>query len=115
MQGLAKKAGCFYCRKVGHQAKDYPLKKPQITRAAGTIQQGSQPPPSTTHNEIASAAQSYNICESFSSTPKTKGASAVPVLDSSAEHLLVTTKIADNIAKTQVDQQTVAADVIRSK
>ena len=71
-QELAKKAGCFYCRKVGHQAKDCPLKKPQITTAAGTIQQGSQPPTSNTPNEISSAAQSLKISETVSHTPRLK-------------------------------------------
>ena len=107
--------GCLYCRKVCHQAKDCPLKKLQITTAAGTTQQGSQPTISTASNEISSAAQSLKISENFSPTPKIKVFSSASILDSSAEHLLVTTKMAGNLAKTLVDQQTAGADMISSK
>jgi len=34
---LAKKGGCFYCRKTGHNAVNCPLKKNQIRSAAATI------------------------------------------------------------------------------
>ena len=69
---------------------------------------------STATNEISSAAQSLKISENVSPTPKTKGSSSAPILDSSAEHLPFNTKIAGNLAKTLVDQQTAGADMISS-
>ena len=98
-----------------HQAKNCPLMKPQITTAAATIQQGSQPPARNTCNEIPSAAQSFKISKKFSRKPKTKESSATPILDSSAEHLLVTTEIAGNLAKTLVVQQTAGANMVSRK
>jgi len=44
----------------------------------------------------------------------TKGLGVMPVLDSVKEHLLVTTKVNDQIAKTLVDQQTAGIDLISS-
>jgi len=43
-----------------------------------------------------------------------KGLGATPVLDSVKEHLLVTTKVNDQIAKILIDQQTAGADLISS-
>jgi len=43
-----------------------------------------------------------------------KGLGALPVLNSVKEHLLVTTKVNDQIVKTLVDQQTAGADLISS-
>ena len=114
-QELAKKGACFYCRKVGPQAKDCLLKKLHITNAAATIKQGSQPAISTAPNEISSAVQSLMMSENSSGIPKTEGSPAAPILDSSAVHHPVTTEIAVNLAKTLVDQQTAGADMISSK
>jgi len=87
-----------------------PLKKDQITSAAGTI----------THDftevkhpsKITSAAQF--ILED-PPTSNTKGHSSQPPLDAAKEHLLVTTKINDHPAKTLEDQQTAGADLISTK
>ena len=114
-QELAQKGACFYCRKVGQQVKDCLLKKPHITTAAATIQQGSQPSISTAPNEISPAAQSVMMSQNSSAIPNTEGSSPTPILDSSEEHHLVTTEIAVNLAKTLVDQQTAGADMISSK
>ena len=98
-----------------HQVQDCPLKKPQIATAAATIQQRSQSATSTAPNEISSTPQSCKISDNFSPTPKTKGSSPAPMLDSSAEHLLVTTEVAGNLAKTLVDQHTAGADKVSGK
>lgn len=91
------------------------MQKLQITTAAGIIQQGSQPPISSTSYQISSAAQSLKMRENFSCTPKTKGSSHALNLHLSAEHLLVTTQIAGTLAKTLVDQQAAGTDMISSK
>jgi len=66
---LAKKGGCFYCRKIGHNAVNCPLKKNQIRSAAGTITHEITIHPS----KITSAAQF--ILED-PPTPHTKGNSS---------------------------------------
>jgi len=87
-----------------------PLKKNQIRSAAGTI---THEITEVTHpNKITSAAQF--ILED-PPTPHTKGNSSQPPLDAAKEHLLVTTKIHDQPAKTLVEQQTAGADLISSK
>lgn len=90
-------------------------KIPQITTAAGTIQQGSQAVIRTAPDEITAAAQSVKIHENDSPTRNTKLSPAALILDSSVEHLLVTTKIESNLAKTLLDQQTAVAGMISSK
>jgi len=90
---LAKKCGCFYCRKIGHNAGNCPLKKNQIRSAAGTI----------TH-EITEVSHPSKITYAAQfiledpPTPHTKGNSSQPPLDAAKEHLLVTTKINDQPA-----------------
>jgi len=85
---LAKKGGCFYYRKTGHNAVNCPLKKNQIRSAAGTITHENT---EVTHpSKITSAAQF--ILED-PPTPNTKGNSSQPPLDAAKEHLLVTMKI----------------------
>jgi len=107
---LAKKGGCFYCRKTSHNAVNCPLKKNQIRSAAGTIPYEIT---EVTHpSKITSTAQF--ILED-PPTPHTKGNSSQLQLDAAKEHLLVTTKINDQPAKTLVDQQTAGADLISSK
>jgi len=107
---LAKKGGYFYCRKTGHNAVNCPLKKNQIRSAAGMI---TYEITELTHpSKITSAAQF--ILED-PPIPHTKGNSSQPPLDATKEHLLVTTKINDQPAKTLVDQQTAGADLISSK
>lgn len=91
------------------------MKRSQLSTAAGTIQQGTQPPISTARNEISSVAQSRKITENFLLTTKTIGSSPATILDSLAEHLLVPTEIVGNLAKTPVDQETAGADIISSK
>jgi len=87
---LAKKGGCFYCRKTGHNAVNCPLKKNQIRSAAATI---THEITEVTHpSKITSAAQF--ILEDLP-TPHTKGNSSQPPLDTAKEHLLVTMKIND--------------------
>jgi len=87
-----------------------PLKKNQIRSAAGTITheitEVSHP------SKITSAAQF--ILED-PPTPHTKGNSSQHPLDAAKEHLLVTTKINDQPAKTLVDPQTAGPDLISSK
>jgi len=107
---LAKKGGCFYCRKTGYNAVNCPLKKNQIRIAAGTI---THEITEVTHpSKITSAAQF--ILED-PPTPHTKDNSRQPPLNAAKEHLLFTTKINDQPAKTLVDQQTAGADLISSK
>jgi len=107
---LAKKGGCFYCRKSGHNALNCPLKKTQISSAAYTI---THEITEVTHpSKITSAAQFILVDPP---TPYTKGNSSQPPLDAGKEHLLVTTKINEQPAKTLVDQQTAGADLISSK
>jgi len=87
-----------------------PLKKNQIRSAAGTI---TYEITEITHpSKITSAAQF--ILED-PPTLHTKGNSSQPPFDAAKEHLLVTTKINDQPAKTLVDQQTAGADLISSK
>jgi len=87
---LAKKGGCFYCRKTSHNAVNCPLKKNQIRSAAGTI---THEITEVTHpSKITSAAQ---FIPEDSPTPHTKGNSSQPLLDAAKEHLLVTMKIND--------------------
>jgi len=107
---LAKKGVYFYCRKTGHNAVNCPLKKNQIRSAVGTITHEitEVSPPS----KISSAAQ-FILADP--PTPHTKGNSSQPPLDAAKEHLLVTTKINDQPAKTLGDQQTAGADLISSK
>jgi len=86
------------------------LKQNQIRTATGTI---TNEITEVTHpSKITSAAQF--ILED-PSTPHTKGNSSQLPLDAAKEHLLVTTKINDQPAKTLVDQQTAGADLISSK
>jgi len=107
---LAKKGGCFYCRKTGHNPVNCPLKKNQIRSAAGTI---THEITEVTHpSNITSAAQF--ILED-PPTSHTRGNPSQPPLDAAKEPLLVTTKINDQPAKTLVDQQTAVADLISSK
>lgn len=115
MDELANMAGWFNCKEVGHQDMDCPLKKLHISRPADRIQEGSQHPTSTAHNESSPAAQSLKIHEDLIPTCITEGSSATSILNSSAEQLLVTTRIAGALAKTLVDQQTAGADTISSK
>jgi len=107
---LAKKGGCFYCRKTGHNAVNCPLKKTQIRSAAGTTT--NEITEVTHHSKITSA---YQFILEDPPTPQTKGNSTQPPLDAAKEHLLVTTKINDQPAETFVDQQTAGADLICSK
>src|SRR5205085_3316253 len=102
---LACKGGCFWCRKIGHQLKDCPERKQKLSSAAGIINKDTLP-------EITSAAQSIN---EKAVSPPTKGLGTNPVLDTSKDHLLVTTKVEGQIVKTLVDQQTAGADLISSK
>jgi len=86
-----------------------PLKKNRIRSAAGTI---THEITEVTHpSKITSAAQF--ILED-PPTPHTKGNSSQPPLDAAKEHLLVTTKINDQPAKSLMDQQTAGADLISS-
>jgi len=109
-ENLAKKGGCFYCRKTGHNAVNCPLKKNQIRSAVGTITHEITEVKHT--SKITSAAQF--ILED-PTTPNTKGNSSQPPLDAAKEHLLVTMKINDQPAKTLVIQPTVGAELISSK
>jgi len=84
--------------------KDCPDRKRKISSTAGTLDKESL-------SEITTAAQS--IVQKAAVAP-TKGLGAMPVLDSVKEHLLVTTKVNEHIAKTLVDQQTAGADLISS-
>jgi len=84
--------------------KDCPDRKRKISSAAGTLDEESP-------SKIKTAAQSI---VQKAAVPPTKGLGASPVLDSVKEHLLVTTKVNDQIAKTLVDQQTAGADLIIS-
>jgi len=93
---LTKKGACFWCRKPGHLLKDCPDRKQKISSAAGTLDKESP-------SEVTTAAQSI---VQKAAVPPTKGLGATPVLDSVKEHLLVTTKVNNQIAKTLVDQQT---------
>jgi len=87
-----------------------PLKKNRIRSAAGTI---THEITEVTHpSKISSAAQF--ILEDPPS-PHTKDNSSQPPLDVAKEHLLVTTKINDQPAKTLLDQQTAGPDLISSK
>jgi len=107
---LSKKGGCFYCRKTGHNAVNCLLKKNQIRSAAATI---THEITEVTHpSKITSAAQF--ILENLP-IPHTKGNSSQPQLNTGKEHLLVTTKINDQPAKTLVDQQTAVVDLNSSK
>jgi len=107
---LAKKGGCFSCRKTGHNVVNCPLKKNRIRSATRTI---TNKITEVTHpSKITSAAQF--ILED-PPTPHTKGNSSQPPLDTAKEHLLVIMKINDQPAKTLVDQQTAGADLISSK
>jgi len=72
--------------------------------AAGTFDKESP-------SEIKTAAQS--IVQKATVLPM-KGLGTTLVLDSVKEHLLVTTKVNNPIAKTLVDQQTAGADLISS-
>jgi len=101
---LTKKGACFWCRKTGHVLKDCPDRKRKISSAAGTLNEESP-------SEIKTAAQSI---VQKATVPPTKGLGATLVLDSVKEHLLVTTKVNDQIAKTLADQQTAGADLISS-
>jgi len=101
---LTKKGACFGCRKPGHILKDCPDRKRKISSAAGTLDEESP-------SEIKTAAQSI---VQQAAVPPTKGLGASPVVDSVKEHLLVTTKVNDQTAKTLVDQQTAGADLISS-
>jgi len=101
---LTKKGACFWCRKLDHVLKDCPDRKTKISSAAGTLNEESL-------SEIKIAAQS--IIQK-AALPTMKGLGASPVLDSVKEHLLVTTKVKDQIAKTFVVQQTAGADLISS-
>jgi len=101
---LTKKGACFWCRKPGRLLKDCADRKRKISSAAGTLD--DEPP-----SDIKTAAQP--IVQKAAVSP-TKGLGAMPVLDSVKEHLLVTTKVNDQIAKTLVDQQTAGADLISS-
>jgi len=101
---LTKKGACFWCRKTGHMLKDCPDRKRKISSAAGTLDEEPA-------SKIKTAAQSI---VQKAAVPPTKGLGATPVLDSVKEHLLVTTKVNDQIAKTLVDQQTAGADLISS-
>jgi len=101
---LTKKGACFWCRKPGHLLKDCPDRKPKISSAAGTLNKESP-------SEIKTAAQSI---VQKAAVLLMKGLGAMPVLDSVKEHLLVTTKVNDQIPKTLVDQQTAGADLISS-
>ena len=84
--------------------KDCPDRKRKISSATGTLNKESPP-------EINTAAQSI---VQKAATPPMKDLGAMPVLDSVKEHLLVTTKVNDEIAKTLVDQQTAGANLISS-
>jgi len=87
-----------------------PHKKNEIRSAAPTI---THEITEVKHpSKITSAAQF--ILED-PPTPNTKGNSSQPPLDAAKEHLLVTTKINDQPAKTLVDQQSIGADLISSK
>jgi len=89
-EGLEKKGGCFYCRKIGHNAVNCPFKKNQIRSAAGTI---THEITEVTHpSKITLVAQF--ILEN-PPTPQTKRNSSQPPLDTVEEHLLVTMKITD--------------------
>jgi len=101
---LTKKGACFWYRKPGHVLKDCPDRKRKISSATGTLNEESP-------SEIKIAAQSI---VQKATIPLTKGLGAMPVLDLVKEHLLVTIKVNDQIAKTLVDQQTTGADLISS-
>jgi len=101
---LTRKGGCFWCRNTGHLLKDCPDRKRKISSAAGTLDKESP-------SKITTAAQSI---VQKAAVPPTKGLGATPVLDSVKEHLLVTTKVNEHIAKTLVDQQITGADLISS-
>jgi len=101
---LTRKRGCFWCRKPGYLIKDYPDRKCKISTAAGILDKESP-------SEITTAVQSI---VQKAATPATKGLVATPVLDLVKEHLLITTKVNEHIAKTLVDQQTAGADLISS-
>jgi len=107
---LAKKGRCFYCRKTGHNTVNCPLKKNQIRSAAGTITQDIT---EVTHSSKITSAAQFILDDP--PTLHTKGNSSQPPLDAAKEHLLVTTKINDQPAKTLVDQQTGGANLISSK
>jgi len=84
--------------------KDCPDRKRKISSAAGTLDEESL-------SEIKTAAQSI---VQKAAVPPTNGLGVTPVLDSVKKHLLVTTKVNDQIANTLVDQQTAGADLISS-
>jgi len=99
---LTKKGACFWCRKPYHLLKDCPDRKRKISSAAGTLDKESP-------SEVTIAAQS--IVQKATVLP-TKGLGVMPVLDLVKEHLLVTTKVNNQITNTLVDQQTAGADLI---
>jgi len=99
---LAKIGACFYCRKPGHQAQNCPNKKQQIQSAAGTIQQDGRQSEVIHPPKTVSAAQHVKLRPDEEPNLNTKGKSVQPVLDSAKEHLLVTTKINGQSAKTLV-------------
>jgi len=101
---LTKQGACFWCKKAGHLLKDCPDKKRKISSAAGILDEEPL-------SEIKTVAQSI---VQKAAIPPTKGLGATPVLDSVREHILVTTKVNDQIAKTLVDQQIAGADLISS-
>ena len=87
-----------------------PLKKFQIRSAAGTITH--EITEVTYPSKISSVAQF--ILED-PTTPHTKGKASQPQLDADKEHLLVTTRINDQLTKTLVNQQTAGAELISRK
>jgi len=101
---LANTGACFWCRKTGYMLKDCPDRKRKISSAAGTLDEESS-------SEIKTAAE---FIVQQAAVPPTKGLGASLVLDSVKKHLLVTTKVNNQIAKTLVDQQTAGADLISS-
>jgi len=109
---LAKNGVCFYCRKLGYNTVNYPLRKNQIRSTAGTITHEITDTEVTHACKITSAAQ---FIGKDPSTSYNKGSSSNSPLNIAKEHLLVTTKINDQLTKTLVDQQTAGADLISSK
>jgi len=84
--------------------KDCPDRKRKISSVVGTLDKEFS-------SEIKTAAQSI---VQKATIPPTKGLRATPLLDSVKEHLLVTTKVNEYIAKTLVDQQSAGPVLISS-
>jgi len=98
---LAKKGRCFYCRKPSHNTVNCLLKKNQIRSAAGTIKHEI---PEVIHSSMITCTAQFILEKP--PIPHTKGNSSQRPLDADKEHLLVTTKINNQPAKTHVEQQT---------